>query len=119
MADKRKTGTGKRTVVRRRRAAKGGTAGRLAVRRDTAPYRRAASEEFVGEVRERIDAALAEGRRMREDIEKRIDQRLAEEENEASTLLSQLTARARLRALKPPEPHEKSAKTGRSSKHSK
>jgi hypothetical protein len=118
MADKRKTGTGKRTVVRRRRVAKGGATGRLAVRRDTAPYRRAVSDEFVGEVRDRIDAALAEGRRMREDIEKRIDQRLAEEGNDASELLSQLTARARLRALKPPEPHEKSEKTSRS-KHSK
>jgi hypothetical protein len=115
MADKRKTGTGKRTVVRRRRVAKGGATGRLAVRRDTAPYRRAVSDEFIGEVRDRIDAALAEGRRMREDIEKRIDQRLAEEGNDASELLSQLTARARLRALKPPEPHEKPSR----SKHSK
>lgn len=103
MADKRKEGAGqpKRTVVRRRRTA-GGSAGRLAVRRDTAAYSRAAEDEHVAQVRGRIEAALAEARRVREDIEQRIDQRLREEdEGKAGKLITKLTAKARLRAVKP------------------
>jgi len=119
MADKGKEGTGKsgrkRTVVRRRRTT-GGTAGRLAVRRDTAAYRRAAPDEHAVQVRDQIEAALAEARRVREDITERIDRRLKEDEDDASKLLTQLTSRARLRALHPPAPHEhgKGGKTSRS-----
>ncbi|MGZ3458209.1 MAG: hypothetical protein ACXU86_06830, partial [Archangium sp.] len=103
MADKRKEGTGqvKRTVVRRRRTTTGGAAGRgrIAVRRETAAYRRAAADEHVMQVRDRIEAALAEGRRVREDIEQRIDQRLKEEEEgKAGKLITKLAAKARLRA---------------------
>ena len=105
MADKRKAGTGKakRTVTRGRRTAVG-TAGRIAVRRDTAPYRSAAMEEHTTQVREQIEAALAEARRMREDIEQRIDERLKEDDgNSVDKILTQLTATARLRALHPPD----------------
>jgi hypothetical protein len=104
MADKRKAGTGKakRPVARGRRTA-AGTAGRIAVRRDTAPYRSAAMEEHTTQVREQIEAALAEARRMREDIEQRIDERLKEEDGgSVDQILTQLTATARLRALHPP-----------------
>jgi ribosomal protein L7/L12 len=105
MADKRKAGTGKakRTVTSGRRTA-AGTAGRIAVRRDTAPYRSAAMEEHTTQVREQIEAALAEARRMREDIEQRIDERLKEDDgNSVDKILTQLTATARLRALHPPD----------------
>jgi ribosomal protein L7/L12 len=105
MADKRKAGTGKakRTVTRGRRTA-AGTAGRIAVRRDTAPYRSAAMEEHTTQVREQIEAALVEARRMREDIEQRIDERLKEDDgNSVDKILTQLTATARLRALHPPD----------------
>lgn len=106
MADKRKEGTGKarRTVVRRRRTA-GGAAGRIAVRRETAPYRTAAADEHAVQVRDQIEAALAEARRLREDIEQRIDRRLEEEDvaGKAAKIITQLTASARLRAVKPLE----------------
>ena len=107
MADKRKEGPGqpgrKPTVVSRRRTT-GGNAGRIAVRRDTAAYRRAAMDEHSVQVRDRIEAALAEGRRMREDIEQRIDQRLREEEEQgkAGKVITKLTAKAPLLAVKPP-----------------
>ncbi len=104
MADKRKTGTekAKRPVARGRRTA-AGTAGRIAVRRDTAPYRSAAMEEHTTQVREQIEAALVEARRMREDIEQRIDERLKDEDaGSVDQILTQLTATARLRALHPP-----------------
>jgi hypothetical protein len=121
MADKRKAGTGKskRTVVRRRTT--GGTAGRIAVRRDTAAYRTTTTDEHALQVRERIEAALAEARRTREDIEQRIEERLKEDDGgSVDKILTQLTATARLRALKPPSPedHKKSESTrrGRSSK---
>jgi hypothetical protein len=109
MADKRKTETGKakRTVVRRRRTTGGTAAGRIAVRRDVAPYRSAAMEEHSSQVREHINAALAEARRIREDIEHRIDERLKEEDgNSVDKILTQLTATARLRALHPPSADE-------------
>ena len=75
MADKRKDGTGKskRTVVRRRRTTAGGTAGRIALRPNTAAYRSTAADEHAVQVREQIEAALAEARRTRADIEKRIE----------------------------------------------
>lgn len=104
MADKRKEGTEKasRTVVRRRRTT-GGAAGRIAVRRDSAPYRTAAADEHAVQVRDQIEAALAKGRRLREDIEQRIDRRLEEENvaGKAAKVITQLTANARLRAVKP------------------
>lgn len=106
MADTRKQGTGKskRTVVRGRRTG-GGTAGRIAVRRDTAAYRRATDEHAL-QVREQIAAALAEARRTREDIEKRIEEGLKEDSGSSvDKILTKLTATARLRSLKPP-PHE-------------
>lgn len=48
------------------------TAGRIQVRRDTAEYR-AAAQEQAARVREEIDTALADARRMREEIEARIE----------------------------------------------
>jgi hypothetical protein len=117
MADKRKGGTGKqkRTVVRRRRTA-GGTAGRIAVRRDTAAYRSAAMGEHSVQVRERINAALAKGRRMREEIEQRIDERLKEDDRGTpGQVISRLTAESRLHAVKPPglDARGKGGDTGR------
>jgi hypothetical protein len=102
MADKRKAGTGKRPTVRRPKRT-GGTAGRIAVRRDTAAYRRAAMDEHSVQVRDHIDAALAEGRRMREEIEQRIDQLLQEEDpgNANASIITRLTAAARLHPMKP------------------
>ena len=103
MADKGKGGTGKqkRTVVRRHEAA-GGAAGRIAVRRDTAAYRSAAMDEHSVQVREQINAALAEGRRMREEIEQRIDERLKEEEQGTSgQVISRPTAESRLHTVNP------------------
>ncbi|WNG32537.1 hypothetical protein F0U61_02135 [Archangium violaceum] len=103
MADKRKEGTGKakRTVVRRRRTT-GGAAGRIAVRRDTAPYRSAAADEHSVQVREHIEAALVEARRMREDIEQRIDRRLQEEDTATpGQVITRLTATAGLRTVRP------------------
>lgn len=61
-------------------------------------------EEHTTQVREQIEAALAEARRMREDIEQRIDERLKEDDgNSVDKILTQLTATARLRALHPPD----------------
>ena len=117
MVDKRKEGKGQpesdRPVVRRQRRA--GTAGRIAVRRDTAAYRRAAMDEHSMQVRERIEAALAEARRVREDIEARIDRHLREEEGKAGKIITKLTAKARLRAVKSPgaEARGKGEDTGR------
>jgi hypothetical protein len=74
----------------------GGAAGRIAVRREAAPYRRAAVEEHSQQVRQRIEAALANGRRLREDIEGRIDEQLAREEGgEVAKIVTEVTARAR------------------------
>lgn len=103
MADKRKEGTGqsKRTVVRRRRAA-GGAAGRIAVRRETAPYRSAAADEHSVQVREHIEAALVEARRIRADIEQRIDRRLQEEDTATpGQVITRMSATAGLRAVRP------------------
>ncbi len=104
MADKRKGGAGKqkRTVVRRRRTA-ASTAGRIAVRRDTAEYRSAAMDAHSVQVREQINAALAEGRRMREEIEQRIEERLKEDDaGTPGQVISRLTAEARLHMVMPP-----------------
>jgi hypothetical protein len=46
--------------------------GRLQVRRDTAPYR-AAAQEQAARVREEIDTAVADGQRIRAEIEARIE----------------------------------------------
>jgi hypothetical protein len=46
--------------------------GRIQVRRDTAEYR-AAAQEQAARVREEIDTALADARRIREEIEARIE----------------------------------------------
>lgn len=103
MADKRKGGAGKqkRTVVRRRRTA-GSTAGRIAVRRDTAAYRSVAMDEHSVQVREQINAALAEARKMREDIEQRIEERLKEDDQEtAGQVMSRLRTEAGLHMVKP------------------
>lgn len=65
--------TGKRQVAGKRQA--GGaeqTAGRIQVRRETAEYR-AAAQEQAARVREEIDIALADARRVREEIEARIE----------------------------------------------
>ncbi|MCY1073099.1 hypothetical protein [Archangium lansingense] len=102
MADKRKGGAGKqkRTVVRRRTVR--GSAGRIAVRRDTAAYRTAAMDEHSIQVRDQIQAALAEAQRLREDIEQRIELRLKEEDQGTpGQVISRLTAEARLHTVKP------------------
>ncbi|QRK10704.1 hypothetical protein JQX13_11860 [Archangium violaceum] len=103
MADKQKEGTGKakRTVVRRRRTT-GGAAGRIAVRRDAAPYRSAAADEHSVQVREHIEAALVEARRMREDIEQRIDRRLQEEDTATpGQVITRLSATTGPRTVRP------------------
>lgn len=71
MADTKKAPR-KRAAAGGGAGAKGGRAGRLTVRRDTAAYR-AAAQEQASRVRESIEAALAEGRRTREEIEARIE----------------------------------------------
>ena len=58
--EKRKAGGAKRAT------------GRIQVRRETAEYR-AAAQEQAARVREEIDTALADARRMREEIEARIE----------------------------------------------
>jgi hypothetical protein len=65
--------TGKRAAGKRKAgaAAKRST-GRIQVRRDTAPYR-AAGQEQATRVRAEIDSALADARRVREEIEARIE----------------------------------------------
>ncbi|KFA91619.1 hypothetical protein Q664_20755 [Archangium violaceum Cb vi76] len=103
MADKRKGGAGKqkRTVVRRRRTVEN-TAGRIAVRRDTAPYRSAAMDEHSIQVREQINAALAEARRIREDIEQRIEERLKEDDQGTpGQVISRLRTEAGMHMVKP------------------
>lgn len=65
---RRKTAPAARTA---RTDTEPGNRGRIALRRDIAEYR-AAAEEQAGRVREVIEAALAEGRRAREEIEQRI-----------------------------------------------
>ena len=117
MADKRKGGAGKqkRTVVRRRTV--GGTAGRISVRRDTAPYRSAAMDEHSVQVREQINAALAEARKMRADIEQRIEERLKEDDQGTpGQVISRLTAESRLHMVRPPglDARGKSEDKGRS-----
>ncbi len=52
-----------------------GRAGRLTVKRDTAPYR-AAAEEQASRVRKVIEASLVVARRTREEIEQRIENQL-------------------------------------------
>lgn len=106
MADKRKGGeeSQKRTVVRRRRTP-GGPVGRIAVRRETAAYRTAAMDEHAAQVRDNIEAALAQGRRIRQDIELRIEQRLKEAKHEdlgtAGQLISRPRAESSTHAVKP------------------
>lgn len=73
MADTSTHKTGKRQAAGEREA--GGakrSAGRIQVRRETAEYR-AAAQEQAARVREEIDTALADARRMREEIEARIE----------------------------------------------
>jgi hypothetical protein len=60
-------------------------------------------DEHSVQVRDRIEAAVAEGRRMREEIEQRIDQLLQEEDpgNANVGIITRLTAAARLHPVKP------------------
>ena len=58
-------------AIKRRRQA---PAGRIARRREPEPPRAIALDEHSVQVREEIDAALVEARRMREDIAQRIEQ---------------------------------------------
>jgi len=62
------------------------------VRRDTAPYRAAAQEQAT-RVREAIEAALAEGRKTREEIEARIEKQW--HNREAGTARKTATKRGR------------------------
>jgi len=70
MAESQKTT--KRRAAGKRGAAAKRTTGRIQVRRDTAAYRAAAQEQAT-RVREEIDTALADARRVREEIEARIE----------------------------------------------
>jgi hypothetical protein len=73
MAETETQKTGKQRAGDKRKA--GGAkqrAGRIQVRRETAEYR-AAAQEQAARVREEIDVALAHARRMREEIEARIE----------------------------------------------
>jgi hypothetical protein len=64
---------GKRQAAGKRKAAVAKqSTGRIQVRRETAEYR-AAAQEQAARVREEIDVALAHARRVREDIEARIE----------------------------------------------
>lgn len=63
----------KKQAPRKSGGAKGGRAGRLTVRRNAAAPYRAAPQEQATRVREAIEAALAEGRKTREEIEARIE----------------------------------------------
>ncbi|WP_224240405.1 hypothetical protein [Hyalangium gracile] len=71
MAETSKTDKGQTAGKRESGRAKRST-GRIQVRRDTAAYR-AAAQEQAARVREEIDTALADGRRIREEIEARIE----------------------------------------------
>jgi hypothetical protein len=65
--------TGKRQAAGKRKAAVAKrSTGRIQVRRDTAEYR-AAAQEQAAQVRDVIDAALADARRVRAEIEARIE----------------------------------------------
>lgn len=108
MADKRKQGSDqakRHPVVKRPRRA---PAGRIAVRRDTAAYRSAATDPHSMQVREQIDAALAEAQRIREEIEHRIELRLQEERQgerpaRVGQAVAPLAAKSPLRTVKPLE----------------
>jgi hypothetical protein len=123
MADKHKSGSGqgKRPTVKRPKRAAGRATGRIAVRRDTAAYRRAAMDEHSVAVRDQINAALAEGRRMREEIEQRIDQLLQEEDpgNANTSIITRLTAAARLHPVKPLNVESARGKVGAKQRTSK
>jgi len=71
MAETKKRKAAKRAAGGRKTAAKRDT-GRIQVRRDTAEYRAAAADQSA-RIRGEIDAALADGRRTREEIEARIE----------------------------------------------
>jgi regulator of protease activity HflC (stomatin/prohibitin superfamily) len=62
----------KRAGGRRKAGGAKRTTGRIQVRRDTAEYR-AAGQEQASRIRGEIDAALADARRTREEIEARIE----------------------------------------------
>jgi hypothetical protein len=64
--------TGKQAAGKRKAGGAKRTTGRIQVRRDTAEYR-AAAQEQASRVREEIDTALADARRMRAEIEARIE----------------------------------------------
>jgi hypothetical protein len=72
MADKKQTPRKGAAPARGGGRAAGKKAGRITVRRDTAPYR-AAGQATAAQVRESIEAAIAAGRRTREEIEARIE----------------------------------------------
>ncbi|HEX8703642.1 MAG TPA: hypothetical protein VF815_32700 [Myxococcaceae bacterium] len=71
MAETKKHKAAKRAAGGRKTAAKRNT-GRITLRRDTAEYRAAAADQSA-RIRDEIDAALADGRRTREEIEARIE----------------------------------------------
>lgn len=103
MADKKRAAAEKKQAPRKRAdsapggesgasgGAKRGRAGRLTVRRETAPYRAAAQEQAT-RVREAIEAALAEARRTRAEIEARIEKQW---NNREPTARKRATARRR------------------------
>jgi hypothetical protein len=71
MAETKKHKAAKRAAGVRKAATKRDT-GRIQVRRDTAEYRAAAADQSA-RIRDEIDAALADARRTREEIEARIE----------------------------------------------
>jgi len=72
MAETQKTGKRQAAGKRKAGAAAKRSTGRIQVRRDTAAYR-AAAQEQAARVREEIDTALADARKVREEIEARIE----------------------------------------------
>lgn len=95
MASKRESGAeqGVTRVGRKHRGAR--TAGRVAVRRE--PVAAPTPDTTAEQVRERIDAALAEALRMREAIEQRIESRLTQPLPERDRPVARRTVRTRSR----------------------
>ena len=71
-AEMAETKAAKRGTGKRKAGGAGRSSGRIQVRPDTAEYR-AAAQEQAARVRDEIDTALADARRIREEIEARIE----------------------------------------------
>lgn len=99
MASKHEAEHGRAKVGRKSR--KASTAGRVAVRRETAAPSPSIADTAAGQVRERIDAALAEALHLREAIEQRIERRLTQPLPEGDRPMTKRTVRTRPRTTGP------------------